>query len=202
VVCNTTKSATDDRPRARPITEELAINVGTRNQRSCPSPHPGSVLGEPKLISRARPRHLDAVPADVMGAVVLVVEDERAWQVILETDLLMLGYRPLLAADGIEALEQSVEHDPDVAIVDLMLPGSDGWRLLAELRGRGTSVPTIFYSAYLMGRAENQHPDVVACISKGADRADLYALLPAAIRRNKRRELLRRPGSAPSASPP
>jgi CheY-like chemotaxis protein len=152
-------------------------------------------------MSRARPRHLDAVPADVMGAVVLVVEDERAWQVILETDLRMLGYCPLLAADSSEALEQSVKHDPDVAIVDLMLPGSDGWRLLAELRARGISVPTILYSAYPMGRTENQHPDVVACINKAADRADLYALLPTAIRSNRRRKPLRRPGSAPPAPP-
>ena len=173
------------------------------DQKPAPMPFPPSGLSSKrtKLMSRARPGHLDAVPADVMGAVVLVVEDERAWQVILETDLRMLGYRPLLAADGIEALDQSVEHDPDMAIVDLMLPGSDGWRLLAELKARGTSVPTIFYSAHPMGRAENQHPDVVACISKGTDRADLYALLPTAIRRNKRRELLRRPGSAPPASP-
>jgi DNA-binding response OmpR family regulator len=96
---------------------------------------------------------------------------ERAWQVILETDLRLLGYRPLLAGDGIEALDQSVEHLPDIAIVNLMLPGTDGWRLLAELKARGNSVPTIFYSACPMGRAENQHPDVVACISKGADRA-------------------------------
>jgi CheY-like chemotaxis protein len=113
----------------------------------------------------------------------------------------MLGYRPLLAEDGNGALDQSDEHAPDVAIVDLMLPGSDGWRLLADLRTRGISIPTIFYSAHLMGRAENQHPDVVACISKGADRADLYALLPGAIRRNRSLELLPRPESAPPASP-
>jgi CheY-like chemotaxis protein len=115
--------------------------------------------------------------------------------------LRMLGYRPLLAADGVEALDQLV-HGPDVAIVDLVLPGSDGWLLLSELRARSSSLPTIFYSAYPMGRAENQHPDVVACLSKGADRADLYALLPTAIRRNKRREPTRRPGSAPPASHP
>ena len=157
---------------------------------------------KPKLMSPARPRHLNAVPADVRGAVVLVVEDERAWQVILETDLRMLGYSPLLAVDAIEALDQSAEHNPDIAIVDLMLPGLDGWRLLAELKTRGSSIPTIFYSAYPMGRAENQHPDVVACVSKAADRADLYALLPTAIRRSKCRELLRRPGSGPPASPP
>ena len=166
-----------------------------------PFPHPGLGSKRTKLMSHAGPRHLDAVPADVTGAVVLVVADEHAWQVVLETDLRMLGYRPLLAADGIEALDQMV-HDPDVAIVDLVLPGSDGWRLLAELKARSTSVPTIFYSAYPMGRAENQHPDVVACLSKGADRADLYALLPTAIRRNKRRKPMRRPGSAPPASPP
>ena len=131
-----------------------------------------------------------------------MVDDERAWRLILETGLRMLGYRPLLAADKTEALNQCFEHDPDVAIVDLMLPGPDGWRLVSELRERGTSIPTIFYSAYPIARAENHHPDVVACISKGADRADLYALLPTAIRRNKCRELLRRPGSGPPASPP
>ena len=105
------------------------------------------------------------------------------------------------AADGRDGLHFALHEKYDAAIVDLMLPGSDGWRLLSEIRARGTSIPTIFYSAYPMARAENQHPDVVACISKGADRADLYALLPTAIRRNKRRELLRRPGSAPPASP-
>jgi two-component system copper resistance phosphate regulon response regulator CusR len=152
-------------------------------------------------MSYARPTRLDAVPANVMGAVVLVVEDERAWRLLLETDLRMLGYRPLLAADGIEALDQSLEHDPDAAIVDLMLPGSDGWQLLADLRARGTPLPTIFYSAHPMGRPENQHPDVVACINKVADRAALYALLPTAIRRNRHRKTLRRPGSGPPASP-
>src|SRR5437868_11641577 len=76
-----------------------------------------------KLMSRTRPRHLDSVPADVKGAVVLVVDDERAWQAILETDLRMLGYSPLLAVDGFQALDQSAEHNPDIAIVDLCCPG-------------------------------------------------------------------------------
>jgi CheY-like chemotaxis protein len=151
-------------------------------------------------MSFATPKKLGAVPADVRGAVVLVVDDEPAWRTILGTDLRMLGYSPLLAADTTEALNQSFEHDPDVAIVDLMLPGSDGWRLLSEIRARGTSIPTIFYSAYPMARAENQHPDVVACISKATGTASLYALLPTAIRTKKHHK--RRPGSAPPVSPP
>ncbi|MDQ6742414.1 MAG: response regulator [Candidatus Dormibacteraeota bacterium] len=151
-------------------------------------------------MSFATPKQLGAVPADVKGAVVLVVDDERAWRVILETDLRMLGYRPLLAADKTEALNQCSEHDPDVAIVDLMLPGPDGWRLVSELRARGTSIPTIFYSAYPIAQADNYHPDVVACISKATGTASLYALLPIAIRTKKGYK--RRPGSAPPESPP
>lgn len=147
-----------------------------------------------------RPEPHGVVPADVKGAVVLVVDDVRAWRNILETELCMLGYRPLLASDSTDALNQSLEHDPDVAIVDLVLPGSDGWRLLSELRSHGTSIPTIFYSAYPMGRAENQHPDVVACISKATGTGTLYAFLPTAIRIKKRHK--RRPGSAPPACPP
>ncbi len=148
-------------------------------------------------MSLATRKQHGAVPADVKGAVVLVVDDERAWRLILETGLRMLGYRPLLAADKTEALNQCFEHDPDVAIVDLMLPGPDGWRLVSELRERGTSIPTIFYSAYPIEGAEKYHPDVVACISKASGTASLYALLPTAVRTKRRRK--RRPGSAPAS---
>ncbi len=58
---------------------------------------------------------------------------------------------------------------------------------------------TIFYTAYPIARAENYHPDVVACISKATGTGSLYALLPTAVRTKRRRK--RRPGSAP-ASPP
>lgn len=140
-------------------------------------------------MSFSMPRYPDAVPPDLLGAIVLVVDDERAWRLMLETDLRILGYSPLLAADSAEALRHTAEHHVDVAIVDLMLPGSDGWYLLSELRARGTPVPTIFFSAYPMSRAENQHPDVAACISKSAARADLYAHLPPAIRKGRSAEL-------------
>jgi DNA-binding response OmpR family regulator len=92
-------------------------------------------------MSFATPKKLRAAPADVKGAVVLVVDDEPTWRNILETELRMLGYNPVAATDATDALNQSFEHDPDVAIVDLMLPGSDGWHLLSEIRARGTSIP-------------------------------------------------------------
>ena len=143
---------------------------------------------------------LPVAPADVKGSVVLVADDEPAWQLLLETELRILGYQPLLAENGREALNRMIEQDPDVAIIDLVLPELDGWHLLSELRLRGMSLPTIFYSAYWMGRGEVEHPDVVACLSKATRTYDVYSLLPNAIRSKKR--LKRRPGSAPPSTPP
>ena len=120
-----------------------------------------------------------------------MVDDERAWRVILQTDLEMLGYRVSLAEDALEALARAADDSPEVAIIDLMLPEPmDGRALYAELRARGIAIPVIFYTAYPVFEAEARDPDVVGVMSKAVDRADLYALLPAAIRQARSR----RPG--------
>jgi len=134
------------------------------------------------------PKPLHPPPRELVGTTVLVVDDERAWRVILETDLRLLGYRVSMAQDAAEALERAREDRPDVAIVDLMLPEpTDGWALLGELRAQGTTVPVIFYTAYPTFPDRSDDPDVVAYMSKADDRADLYALLPDAIRKSKSR---------------
>jgi CheY-like chemotaxis protein len=118
-----------------------------------------------------------------VGSTILVVDDERAWRVILETDLRMLGYRVSVAQDAAEALERARRDRPRAAIVDLMLPEPmDGWGLLARLRAQGTPLPVILYTAHPVLPQGAEDPDVVCCMSKAQDRADLYALLPAAIR--------------------
>ncbi len=133
------------------------------------------------------PKALEPAPDDVLGSTVLVVDDERAWRVILETDLSLLGYRVTLAGDAAEALARTLEEQPEAAIVDLMLPEPiDGRRLVEALRGNGTPVPVIFFSAYPEADA-GEDPDVVGLMSKSADRADLYSLIPLAIRRSRDR---------------
>jgi len=123
-----------------------------------------------------------------VGTTVLVVDDERAWRVILETDLRLLGYRVSLAQDATEALQRAREDAPQVAIVDLMLPEPmDGWALLHELRTQGTRIPVIFYTAYPVFPTRSNDPDVIGYKSKADDRADLYALLPDAIRKTRSR---------------
>ena len=134
------------------------------------------------------PKPIELPPTDLKGAGVLVVDDERAWRVILETDLRMMGYRVIVAGDAEEALRVARETNPEVAIVDLMLPEPmDGWALLSEMRGQGIPLPVIFYTAYPVFPAGTEDPDVVGYMSKAVDRADLYALLPPAIRRSRAR---------------
>lgn len=116
----------------------------------------------------------------------MVVDDERAWRVIMETDLSLMGYRVVLAKDAPEALEQARGSRPEVAIVDLMLPEpTDGWALVDQLREAELSMPVIFYTAYPIFPMEREDPDVLGCVSKATDRADLYAMLPRAIRKSR-----------------
>jgi CheY-like chemotaxis protein len=134
------------------------------------------------------PKPIAPTPEDLRGSTILVVDDERAWRVILETDLRMLGYKVSMAEDADQALEKAKSDNPEVAIIDLMLPEPmDGWGLLNELRARGQKVPVIFYTAYPVFPSGTDDPDVVGYMSKAVDRADLYALLPPAIRRSRER---------------
>jgi len=134
------------------------------------------------------PKPIAPTPQELRGSTVLVVDDERAWRVILETDLRMLGYKVSMAEDADQALERATQDMPEVAIIDLMLPEPmDGWGLLNEFRARGQKVPVIFYTAYPVFPSGTDDPDVVGYMSKAVDRADLYALLPPAIRRSRER---------------
>ena len=131
------------------------------------------------------PKPISPAPDDLRGAKVLVVDDERSWRVILETDLRMIGYKVSMAEDADQALERAGAESPEVAIIDLM--PMDGWGLLNALRTRGQKLPVIFYTAYPVFPSGTDDPDVVGYMSKAVDRADLYALLPPAIRRSRER---------------
>ncbi|RPH70321.1 MAG: response regulator [Myxococcaceae bacterium] len=64
---------------------------------------------------------------------VLVVDDDPSWRQMLSLELEELGYEPVLAADGAEAL-QLLEHlDCSVILLDLRMPGLDGHEVMARL---------------------------------------------------------------------
>jgi DNA-binding response OmpR family regulator len=78
--------------------------------------------------------------------VILLVDDEERILNFLKTKLKMLSYEVLLAGNGIEALELVREQDPDLVVLDVMMPKKDGFETLKELR-TFSSVPVIILSA-------------------------------------------------------
>jgi len=80
---------------------------------------------------------------------VLVVDDQPANLRTLAALLSRVGYQVATAANGDAALAQVDEHSPDLILLDMMMPGMDGFGLLAELRQRPAlqGVPVVFLTA-------------------------------------------------------
>ena len=70
------------------------------------------------------------------GACVLLVEDEEQLRRVMKDLLQREGYIVAEARDGIQALDEVDRHAPDIIILDLNLPGLDGYGVLAQLRSR------------------------------------------------------------------
>jgi DNA-binding response OmpR family regulator len=81
-------------------------------------------------------------------AQVLIIEDERRYRELLELNLRRRGYRVTLAEDGCSGLDLFERDGPDLVLLDLMLPDSDGFEICRQLRER-SRVPIIILSARL-----------------------------------------------------
>ncbi len=126
------------------------------------------------------------------GTRVLVIEDDRSIARLLELELEHRGMAVGCVFDGSEALEAVEQFQPDVIILDIMLPGMDGERLLQRLRLAGTSIPVIMLTA------RDKPSDKIRNLDYGADDyltkpflvEELLARLRAVMRRVERDELL------------
>ena len=78
--------------------------------------------------------------------VILLVDDEERILNFLKTKLKMLSYEVILASNGVEALEQVQGQEPDLVVLDVMMPKKDGFETLKELR-TFSPVPVIMLSA-------------------------------------------------------
>jgi DNA-binding response OmpR family regulator len=93
----------------------------------------------------------------------LVIEDEAPMRTALAETLAAEGYRVRSAADGIAGLELACTETFDLVLLDVMMPGLDGFALCGELRQRGRTMPV------LMLTAKGQIDDRVAGLDSGAD---------------------------------
>jgi DNA-binding response OmpR family regulator len=93
---------------------------------------------------------------------VLVVDDEQRILKFLELKLKASGYGVLTASSGAEALEQVQAQEPDLVVLDVLMPKKDGFETLKELRAF-SSVPVIILSA------KEAESDKVRGLKLGAD---------------------------------
>ena len=77
----------------------------------------------------------------------LIIEDDRTIADFVARGLREAGFAVDVASDGEEGLAAALEQNPDVAIVDLMLPRRDGLSVIDELRRRGRATPVLILSA-------------------------------------------------------
>jgi len=79
---------------------------------------------------------------------VLIVEDNTDLAYGLRNNLEIEGYAVDVATDGTEGLVRAADAPPDLVILDLMLPGLDGYRVLKALRDRGQQMPVLILTAH------------------------------------------------------
>lgn len=77
----------------------------------------------------------------------LVVEDESKTGTYLRQGLNEAGFVVDLARDGIEGLHLALTEAYDLAVLDVMLPGADGWQVLQGIRRSGKDMPVLFLTA-------------------------------------------------------
>ena len=118
---------------------------------------------------------------------ILVIEDDRPIRTGLVDALAAAGYQPLAAEDGPTGPQSALADEPDLVLLDLMLPGKSGLEVLAELRAARPALPVIILTA--VGDEDTR----VAGLAGGADD---YVVKPFSVR-----ELLARIESVLRRSP-
>ncbi len=96
-------------------------------------------------------------------ATILVIEDDLSILTGVTMNLRFEGYDVLQAQDGRAGLQKAVDSQPDLVILDVMMPVMNGFEVLKELRERGSSVPVIVLSA------KGMESDKIMGLNLGAD---------------------------------
>ena len=94
---------------------------------------------------------------------ILIVEDEPKTGEYLRQGLSEAGFVADLAQNGSDGLHLALQGEYDLVILDVMLPGLDGWQVLQSLRNRGLQMPVLFLTA------RDQVEDRVKGLELGAD---------------------------------
>ncbi len=124
-----------------------------------------------------------------MKKTVLIVEDELDMRIFISTLLETSGYRPIMTRDGREGIIKAREVDPDLIILDVMMPGEGGVQMYRQLKTDDSlmNIPVILlsgvakktfahYLKMLNARIEGSIPEPSAYLEKPPEAEDLIKL--------------------------
>ncbi len=98
-----------------------------------------------------------------MAATILIVEDEYAVARGIQYALQQEGYQVVVARSGEEGLDFAIHQAPDLLVLDVRLPGIDGFEVLRRLRASGSKAPVLILTA------RDEEMDKVIGLELGAD---------------------------------
>jgi diguanylate cyclase (GGDEF)-like protein len=126
-----------------------------------------------------------AMSRDDQKSVILVADDDRVTRAMVSSWLRGAGYEVIAAADGEEALQLAGEHGPDLLLVDVTMPGRDGYEVCRAIQAESrTPPPVIFLTAHSQTNARVAGLDAGAVdyIVKPFANEELVARVRAALR--------------------
>ena len=123
---------------------------------------------------------------------VLVADDDADIVRFVEVNLRLEGLKVVTARDGAEALDKALELQPDLVLLDVLMPVIDGYDVCARLRAdpRGAGVPVILLTANLPVAADHQRAREVGAddfVVKPFDPGDLMARVRSLLQAGRRR---------------
>ncbi|MBP8293937.1 MAG: response regulator transcription factor [Caldilineaceae bacterium] len=125
-----------------------------------------------------------------MSAKILVVDDDRTLTELMSYILKKEGFAPLIAADGAQVFAMFVEHQPDLVVVDVTMPGLDGFDVWKRLRAMTATTPIIILTA------QGNEEEMVRGLDLGADDYVVKPFQPRAFIARVRANLRRAAGNA------
>lgn len=134
----------------------------------------------------SRPRRAATLyrTAEAMARI-LIIEDDEVLAGVMRRHLVKAGHEVEVAAAGDKGLRKARFERPDLCVVDLMLPGTDGWAVIEGLRADGLEMPIIVLSAR-SGEHDKIHTLGIGAddyLVKPASMGELVARVEAALRR-------------------
>ena len=140
------------------VTMPEFLDVAAVNMKQSRGQHNADAPADPPTISQ-----IADDSSDRKKAIVLVIDDDAAIRDILTRVLIAEGLQAVTASDGEEGLQRARELDPDLIILDVMMPKVDGWSVLSSLKAddRLCDIPVIVQSVsddrdlgYMLGATE------------------------------------------------